>query len=276
VNRPFYAVGMLLAVLGAALVAVQATSQRPVPQPAASSSAEAAPPESESDRGAARATRGGVFVFVLSAGEPSEVLAHWPSYEDGCGLDRSTGEIYPLPDSSGTVAEAPLTTDDETADGRTHYDPAYDAAVFGLAAVRRDRRLPTIDPGAELLDQLDPAKRLKRDLIRGQAIPPRRPKVRRDRLAEAFQPAQPVKAPIAQAPTWEDYEEWIASTQGVVELHGSVANSTDPPMPSGRWVRQIAAQALSQLADLLQSTASELERSAAEELAKRRSSSIPK
>jgi hypothetical protein len=281
VNRPFYAIGVLLAALGAAMVLVQTTSQRPVAQPKAGSGTNLTLPAGKTllDQpavalGFRQVARGGVFVFVLPENEPILESSAW---QDGCGLDRTTGEIYPLVSRDlgrnlagsvttprvHTVEEFLAAEEPENADGLTQYDLDYDTAVYGLATAMRVRQLRQVDPEAELLEDLDPALQLLRDLLKNRPQLPQRPKIRRSRLASSA-PAIPDQP---QAPTWQDYEDWIASRQDVAEGDGPIGGATGNSPQAGRRVAQFAADALHRVAELLQAAASELERVAAPEIA---------
>ena len=253
-NRPFYAIGVLLAALAAAMLLVSATSKPRALQPAA------AGPSGKGDWQPGPA-RGSNFVIVLAAAdgvseESAEPIAtlETPTYELGCGLDRATGEVYPLlkPDAAAVV-EA------ESAAGLTHYDPAYDAAVYGLAwdAESEPELLPDFSIEPELLEELDPALRLFRELQKERPDALRRPKVRRNRLAGTSE----------QPPTWADYEDWANSRQTVADQRTAQGNSPhDGPQQARRMV-QIAVATLNHVAELLQAAADQLERSAADEIA---------
>ncbi len=147
-NRPFYAIGVLLAFLAVAMMAV-GLSSRPTRQPASA----------QSGSGITKPRRGpGSAVFLLaipdevaedivsdllaaeSENPPVDTAIEQPSYSHGCGLDRTTGLVYAtqsedrnrlkpavvhVADQAETLASlGPM-------DCYSHCDPAYDSAVYG-------------------------------------------------------------------------------------------------------------------------------------------------
>lgn len=120
-NRSFYAFGWLLAALGGGMFAVGSTSSR-------GSVAQAAPEYSQQ-----RVERVRVvycdYALVLPHDEPGE---EWAAgrYEDSCGLDRITGDVY----SESHLAPRPVAIEwvEPAAElsSRTLYDAAYDRAMF--------------------------------------------------------------------------------------------------------------------------------------------------
>lgn len=150
-NRPFYAIGVLLAFLAVAMMAV-GLSSRPTMQPASA----------QSGSGITKPRRGlGSVVFLLAI--PDEVAEDMggdlfaaasenpaieqPSYAHGCGLDRTTGVVYDE-QCAGRTALKPATVQvaarTETLeslgpmDCYAHCDPAYDAAVYGRESLNLD------------------------------------------------------------------------------------------------------------------------------------------
>jgi hypothetical protein len=158
VNRPFYAFGLLMAFLALAMLAIGLSSRPSGERPSASGSGIETP-----------GRQPGVTTFVLvlpdAAGEdlldlPAELVACQegcgyaaapPSYEQGCGLDRATGEVYFAPARSplspgatftlGSIGLRPATIqpaepvplDDEDRDQlTTGYDEAYDQAMSAV------------------------------------------------------------------------------------------------------------------------------------------------
>ena len=155
-NRPFFAIGVLLAFLAVAMVAVGLAS-RPARH-------------SKSTRGgsrvdpARRSLGGPAYLLALPHGE--EPLAQQiameagegedarylpceqPCYAYGCGLDRCTGLVYSIQPVAARqqlrAARIAVATDPNTllpansADCRAIYDRLYDAAVYGdgIAAAR--------------------------------------------------------------------------------------------------------------------------------------------
>jgi hypothetical protein len=261
VNRPFYAIGVLLAAMAAAMLLVSGTGPRPVARPA-----KLAPRRVPADQSVPtlRAGRGEVFVLILPA-EPEPTEPQY-TYSSGCGWDRTTGEIYaePLivrlpPVPVHTVTDLPRIRP-IMLDFRSNYDAAYDAAVYGKIGVPL-RGSADASPGelwdTEVLDELDPALHLLRDVMKQLPAGPKRPKGPRNRLANAK--TQPPSQP--QAPTWQDYEEWFDSLHNVAEQDGPAGELPDDPAHLGRQALQYAARALHHVAELLRAAAEELERS---------------
>jgi hypothetical protein len=167
VNRPFYAFGLLMAFLALAMLAIGLSSRPSGERPSAGGSRIEIP-----------GPQPGVTTFVLvlpdAADEdlldlPAEQVACQeecgfaaapPSYEQGCGLDRATGEVHfaparsPFsPDASfaleaiglrpATIEPAdPMRLDDEDRDQlTTGYDAAYDEAMSAV--------IPALNPSAD-------------------------------------------------------------------------------------------------------------------------------
>jgi hypothetical protein len=149
VNRPFYAIGVLLAFLAVAMMAV-GLSSRPSKQPASAASGSgitkprrgpgspvfllAIPDELTSESAAQRIVAGDIESKVTS--QPTSQ----PTYAESCGLDRTTGIVYvPQYVSRGGLKPAVVDIAQATdfAESRlpmdclSHCDPAYDAAVYG-------------------------------------------------------------------------------------------------------------------------------------------------
>jgi hypothetical protein len=146
VNRPFYAIGVLLAFLAVAMMAV-GLSSRPTSRPASA----------QSGSGITKPRRGpGSAVFLLAVSdevaeesaadllvaEAVDDVAIEPCYSAGCGLDRCTGRVYrPLVRTNRTALKAtvvalasePATESIGPMDCLSHYDAAYDSAVYGAA-----------------------------------------------------------------------------------------------------------------------------------------------
>jgi hypothetical protein len=154
VNRPFYAIGVLLAFLAVAMIAI-GLSSHPTTQPASAQSGSRFELPS-------RRSPGSVVYLLVVPDAPSEAFAvattdvveddafengaiEQPCYAAGCGLDRCTGQVYPaaigpriaLHSTVVTLADEPALggpargDDDAAIDCRSHYDAQYDAAVYG-------------------------------------------------------------------------------------------------------------------------------------------------
>ena len=131
-NRPFFACGLLFAMLAGWMLAVGR---------AASQSAQAITPdtgamECRDDQHAAE------FFCGCPSGEwpcDAAYLATDACYANGCGLDRSTGEVYGWSCGPKAVEIVLLGQDQADAspgsiDCRAHYDATYDAAVYAPQA----------------------------------------------------------------------------------------------------------------------------------------------
>lgn len=152
-NRPFYAFGALAVILAVAVLAVSSTSRSTSVQPGSRRVL-------ASQRTAKARIGGGVYLVRLPEAEPE--LASFPlvcgdelCYSQGCGLDRSTGEVYATGYSEclayrrmhalrAATAQAAVATQVKPAtfdatlscrgdcrDCRSHYDALYDALVYG-------------------------------------------------------------------------------------------------------------------------------------------------
>lgn len=231
-----------------------------------------------------------------------------PCYEDGCGLDRTTGLIYltnHLPASGQTSAQKTVQIRIAEsvpralieADCLAHYDPGYDDAVYGVSIKPRDTKtFPSA--GSGLLDESDAPSRVFRAIFDRPDLTKPRHYPRRDlfthwllnrgmslvqncrlslnqlliqtRLDDDWRRArEQVRA--ERSPDWNDYELWADSLQGD-QNRGS---SPEPIMGAGREALQFAAQALHDVAELLQSAAQALERSATVEVAKAKTEDSP-
>lgn len=154
-NRPFYAIGVLLAFLAVAMMAV-GLSSRPTRQPASA----------QSGSGITKPRRGpGSVVFLLaipdevaedvggdllaaeSEAPEIDVAAEQPSYAHGCGLDRTTGVVYDgqcagrmtlKPALVEVADQAEILESFGRMDCYSHCDPAYDAAVYGEASLHQN------------------------------------------------------------------------------------------------------------------------------------------
>jgi hypothetical protein len=267
VNRPFYAIGVLLAALGAAMWLVSAPGPRPVARPA-----KVTPRRLPAEKSvpALRAGRGEMFVLILAA-EPAQPEPQY-AYSSGCGWDRATGEIYaePLivrlpPVPVHTVTDLPRTRP-AGPDYRSHHDAAYDAAVYSPTPLplRGSANVSSILPWeAAVLEDLDPALHLLRDVLKQLPPGPKRPKTPRNRLASST--TEPQRR--TQAPTWRDYEEWFDSRHSVAEQDGPPADLPTDPAQVSRQALQYAAKALHHVAELLRAAADELERTGNPEVA---------
>ncbi|MDX1945571.1 MAG: hypothetical protein SFU86_09185 [Pirellulaceae bacterium] len=244
-NRPFYAIGVLLAALAGAMLLVSATNRPRGPQPA--TAAPAGKGEWQPSR-----SRGTNFIIVLAAEdgaddvqalawEAADSAVARPSFAAGCGLDRTTGEIYPQPAAGWN---------DEAAEPKLLYDAAYDAAMFGVAwnADSTPELLPAGSIEPELLEELDPALQMMRDLLKERPDALRRPKLRRSRLAGTTQ----------QRPTWDDYEQWANSRQSVAERGNELSNSTQTHSAQALRIRQLAAETLQGMSEWLAAAARHL------------------
>lgn len=160
VNRPFYAFGALLAALALAMLAVSSTSRSTsVSRDAAAKSRNATEaPAAASSARPARAARFCGILVVLPADEPqtvaiADVHCHCPYAEnatdsstapysdaqlvDGgnlfhiCPLQGGHSDLAAVEPILPAVHDPALLRDESSRDCRSHYDPAYDALVFG-------------------------------------------------------------------------------------------------------------------------------------------------
>jgi len=166
VNRPFYAFGVLMAFLALAMLAI-GLSSRPASKPSSAGGS-----GSELPRRQPGVT---MFVLVLPDAETAEMLSlptdedqvvrqgscglatQHPSYAQGCGLDRATGNVYFAPNRSpissaadvtvaqtglrpATIEQAgPVILDDVVRNSlATGYDAAYDRAMAAETVGQRD------------------------------------------------------------------------------------------------------------------------------------------
>jgi hypothetical protein len=164
VNRPFYAIGVLLAFLAVSMLAVgsasrpRKTARRGQSLPAVATSQADGAPLTNRDTSA---SRGAIYVISLPAAS-DEATSNEAAYAEGCGLDRATGKTYPLsvtieeavevlpadptksdllgaeevssPMSPVTICLAPqpsLPVTTAIADCQSHYDAQYDRVVYG-------------------------------------------------------------------------------------------------------------------------------------------------
>lgn len=251
VNRPFYAIGLLLVALAGAMLLVGSGSKRQPTHPAAN--------RGNGGLQTVPTSRGGVYVFVLPADEP---VSERFDYAHGCGLDRTTGEVYAAAELEQTsAAEKHYSI---PADCLAHYDADYDTQVYGVARLDREPRVLDVDAELELLEELDPSLRLFRELTKEKPEMPRRPRVRRNRLAEMAVPE--ITRPSA-TPTWQDYQEWANMQHSVAEQHSPAEGLPPDSARTGWQMVQFAAAALNHVAELLHAAAAQLEQSAEDELA---------
>jgi hypothetical protein len=185
VNRPFYAFGVLMAFLALAMLAIGLSSRPAGKSPSAGGSG------SELPRRQPGVT---LFVLVLPDAETADILGlptdedlvvglggcgmttQHPSYAQGCGLERATGNVYFAPTRSpissaaddavaqtglrtATIEPAgPVNLDDVVRNSlATGYDAAYDRAMTAEPVGQRDELslAPAMsDPTA--LEQDDP------------------------------------------------------------------------------------------------------------------------
>jgi hypothetical protein len=300
VNRPLYAFAALAGMLVMAMVAVGLAS-RPVSQPSGTAPVELA----RSGVGS------GAYLLVLQdpdfadadAAEPTCCRdlgpCDLPAYAAGCGLDRTTGMVYPvstmfpkvdLQTIVVRVAERPaVEAAADATDCLSHYDPAYDAAVYGTTP---DRRRPV---GGKI-EAADPILLLFNSLLetRSQpaaALPPNSAASRWQYQLRAMAAGlgnhlrsaalelglddewQSIRGwlrlpgsrrhAVSSNPSWADYEAWIASLQPRVAPWSTPAGGADGSGAlSRRELLQFAvaglnhaAKTLSGLADLLESAA---------------------
>ncbi|MEX2173143.1 MAG: hypothetical protein WD872_02190 [Pirellulaceae bacterium] len=157
-NRPFYAFSVLMAFLVLAMLAVALTSRPTRQQPNATGGSGLEAPR--------RAPGGPIFVQVFAAPEldlvPTPVAVTvattgcpaLPSYQAGCGLDRTTGLVYTVggeilrrrpaktasslagmqPAAIRVAADVQALGESANASGQSHYDAAYDVAMGWIAA----------------------------------------------------------------------------------------------------------------------------------------------
>ena len=180
-NRPFYAFGLLMAFLALAMLAIGLSSRPSGERPSASGSGIETPRRQP-----------GVTTFVLvlpdaTVGDlldlPAEPMACQdacgiailpPSYEQGCGLDRATGEVYFAPTrlplspratfALGAIGLRPATIepadpvqlDDEVQyQLTTGYDAAYDEAMSAVVPALNSSAGTANAPEVRELDTLE-------------------------------------------------------------------------------------------------------------------------
>lgn len=322
---PFFAFAVLLSGLGVGVATIQLLDHVQIGSRAASPDRDqawhtAAPiVPGVADLSSRHERNRGIYIVVLPAESPEfeqvsalpvcgDYCDACPCYEDGCGLDRTTGLIYltnHLPASGQPsalktvqirIAESVPSAVIE-ADYLAHYDPMYDDIVYGVGVKQRD--IETIQPSESgLLEESDAPLRLFRAIFNRPDLGKPRHYPRRElftlsllnrgvtfvrdyqrrlhqllfqaRLDDDWRRAQE-QVRAERAPDWNDYELWADSLQGD-QNRGS---SPEPVTHAGREALQFAAQALHDVAELIQSAAYALERSAAVEVAKAKTEDSP-
>ena len=322
---PFFAFAVLLSGLGVGVATIQLLDHVQIGSRAASperdqawhTAAHIAP--GVADLSSRHERNRGIYIVVLPAESPDFEQASvlpvcgdycdaCPCYEEGCGLDRTTGLIYltnRLPESGHSTAlkTVQIRIADSVpralieADYLAHYDPLYDTMVYGVGIKPRDTK--TIQPAESvLLEESDAPSRLFRAIFNRPELGKPRYYSRREvfthklldrgvtlvqdtlerlnqllidvRLDDDWQQAkEQVRA--ERAPDWDDYELWADSLQGDQNRGSSPA----PVILARREALQFAAQALHDVAELIQTAAQALERSATVEVAKANTEDSP-
>ena len=310
-NRPFYAIGVLLAFLALAMLAV-GLSSRPRPLsptgtgPSAAGSGMQAPgmqapgmqaPGMQAPRHQPGPTAYVLFVpdapvaeavsqVAVSQPAVSQAVAPLqPTYEQGCGWDRETGMVYlPVREPAAglfgvrvELARDPSQWTGPDDDLRTGYDPDYDRAM--------DPAVAQEPPATVLIDESadDELVRRFQSLLPPSAAstaPVSRrqweQQVRTIYLGAANRLERLLNRGQATAspqrgPTWSDYRAWIESQQA------TVAGLNTSVSAGAFWgqpkdqVLQIAVSALNRVAEMLHAAVLRLMDGAAERLAQRTS-----
>ena len=304
-NRPFYAIGVLLAFLALAMLAV-GLSSRPRPLaptgtgPSAAGSGMHTPgmqaPGKQAPRHQPGPTAYVLFVpdapvveavsqvAVCQAAVRHTVALEQPTYEQGCGWDRETGMVY-LPVREAAMglrsvrvemARDPSHWSGPSNDLRTGYDADYDRAM--------DPTLAPMRPATVLIDESAGGDD---ELVQGfqSLLPPSAstaPARRRNweqqlrtiylgaanRLERLIDRGQ-ATASHQRGPTWSDYMAWIESQQAsVAGLNTRVSASPFWGRPKDQ-VLQIAVSALNRVAEMLHAAVLRLIDASAERLAQR-------
>ena len=276
-NRPFYAFGMLLALLALAMVAVSSTARTRMVQS----------PQSR-DKGSllSPAPRGGtIFVVILPGADapllqqpvpsnaPSPAMVTESSF-DACSVLR----IAPVCVTEATC-DAVAVFDVGSGDCRTHYDPLYDQLVYGdgsehiSSATRR---------GGQEAGPLASSDETPDDLILFRSLAA--PSAQLRRLSEISLGWLPNRGDVAQlrkwlaiqvervawtrqiadqaaAITWPEYSELMQGLAPATELQASQPseNARSGAVRSSGWLLHFAVSSLSRAGVALQQAASHLE-----------------
>jgi len=247
VNRPFFAFGVLLALLALAMVAVSSTGRptRPPATPQAADGSQLAP------------RPGAIYVVVLPEGD-----------EQPATINRLESNLKPIcivpahADGAGQTATAP-------GDCRSHYDPQYDRLIYGDTAEAAAAGSPKWSRAEASADEL---LAIFRSL--GASNPSLWWKDLREQFLQSFARLQPVLRGIQNrqlrlavrwgwrrvqedaepAVSWNDYAELIDSIDPPAE---AVAQG---PVRSGGWLLHFAVSSLSRMGLALEQAAAELQR----------------
>ena len=255
-NRPFYAFGVLLALLALAMFAVGSSSR--------STTVEVQPKAPAGSLITPAAQLGSIYVVVLpAADEPAEPTVASPAVT----------ELKPIQVSAADY-DAACTPAASDASCLSHYDPIYDRLIYGSAepADRNDESVTRIDERGDWLalfhELIPPKAKSARWNWRAISVwawidqPTRRGVenlVRRfaERLGRA---ADSVTSNVAI-----DWREYTKLMNAIAEAAPSPAQS-DPAVAvettvrSSDWVLHFAVSSLSQMGQTLQRAAAELQR----------------
>jgi hypothetical protein len=286
VNRPFYAIGVLLAFLALAMLAV-GLSSRPRPLAPQGTGPSAAGSGTQTPR-----HQPGPTAYVLIVPDaPVETtnttaVLEQPTYEQGCGWDRGTGLVYvPTPEPAielrgirVEIARDPSQWADPRGELTTGYDSDYDRAMNPAPVPQTAPIVSGFDDSGD--DDL--VRRFQSFLPRSAASTA--PVGRRhweyqirtiylgvtNRLGRFMNPTVASDS-LQPGPSWSDYEAWIESQQA------AVAGLNTPVRASAVWgqpkdqVLQIAVSALNRVAEMLHAAVLRLMDQATERLAQRTS-----
>jgi hypothetical protein len=311
VNRPFYAIGVLLAFLALAMLAV-GLSSRPRPLaptgtgPSAAGSGMQAPgmqaPGMQAPRHQPGPTAYVLFVpdapvveavsqvavcraAVCQAVAARQPTYEQPTYEQGCGWDRETGMVYlPVrePATGLRSVRVEMARDPSQWTGpddalRTGYDPDYDRAMDAALAPRRPATV-LIDESAdddELVRRfqslLPPSAASSAPLSRQWEQQLRTIYLGAANRLERLLNRGQATANHERGPTWSDYMAWIESQQATVAGLNTRVSASPFWGQPKDQVLQIAVSALNRVAEMLHAAVLRLMDGAAERLAQRTS-----